>query len=127
MERLRPKAVINKRSGAVDITMVQAGRRTKYNNTRVVVDGYKFDSKREATRYGVLKMLAMAGEITELEVHPEYDLTTNGVSVCKYEADFSYLRNEKRVVEDVKGVRTPVYKIKKKLMRAIYNIDILET
>ncbi len=98
----------------------------KYGNTKTDVDGIKFDSKLEARRYTELKYMQMAGEITELELQPEYEFSINGVLVCKYRADFAYIRANVRVVEDAKGVKTPEYIIKKKLMRAVYNIEIKE-
>jgi hypothetical protein len=58
-----------------------------------------------------------------------YKLEINGILICTYIADLVYWRTgkPKEIVEDVKGVRTPEYKIKKKLMKAIYGIDIFET
>ena len=100
--------------------------RAKYGNTKTEVDGIKFDSKLEARRYTELKYMQMAGEITELELQPEYEFSINAVLVCKYRADFAYIRANVRVVEDAKGVKTPEYIIKKKLMRAVYNIEIKE-
>ena len=69
-----------------------------------------------------------AGEIRDLQLQPKFDLIVNGVKVGKYVADFKYVDGEpKYVVEDCKGMKTPVYRLKKKLMAAIHNIDILET
>lgn len=45
---------------------------------------------------------------------------------CAYYADFVYFENGERIVEDVKGVRTEAYKIKRKLMRWIHGIEIRE-
>lgn len=99
----------------------------KYSARKTEVDGYLFDSQAEAVRYGELKMLEKNGDIRQLEIHPIYPLIVNGKKICKYEADFQYLEKGKTVVEDVKGFRTAVYRLKKKLMKAVYNIDILET
>ena len=100
----------------------------KYRNKPVTVDGHRFASKAEAKRYGELKLLEKAGEITRLTLQARYRLTVNGVKICDYIADFAYLSGPKNTltVEDVKGVRTAVYRIKKKLMKAIYGIDIVE-
>lgn len=105
---------------------------TKYHAKKVKIDGYTFDSKMEGRRYLELKLLEKAGDIDMLDIHFKYTIEVNGFHVCNYTADFRYWDNttEKNPiyrVEDVKGVRTPVYKLKKKLMKAIYNIDILET
>lgn len=95
----------------------------KYNAKKTVVDGIKFDSKKEAARYEVLKGLEQSGKIGQLELQPRFELQERfkyrGETVRKIEyiADFSYLDKEKGlwVVEDVKGVKTDVYKLKKKL------------
>lgn len=107
-------------------------KRSKYKSVKTAVDGITFDSKKESQRWGVLLLLEKRGEITELERQPEYDLSFNGVLICKYKGDFSYkLKGTNRItVEDVKSDYTrklPVYRIKKKLMLACYNIEIKET
>lgn len=123
-------------------------RGSKYRNVKTVVDGITFDSKKEAQRYAELRMMELSGEIENLECQKVYDLTIEDmhsigqhrgpvmVSICKYKADFSYSTpfrpgiRGKDIVEDVKSEITrknPVYRIKKKLMKAIYGIDILET
>jgi Protein of unknown function (DUF1064) len=99
----------------------------KYGAVKVKLDGYVFDSKREAFRYQQLCFLVNSGDISNLRVHPVYPLIVNNLLICKYEADFYYTENSKEVVEDVKGVKTDVYKLKKKLMLAVYGIKILET
>ena len=111
----------------------------KYRNIKTVVDGITFDSKKEAARYGQLKLMEKAGEIAELELQPKFQMVVNGVKLGSYIGDFQY--NEyltpkaKRpkdehdrvsVVEDVKGVKTPVYNLKKKLVKALYGIEIRE-
>lgn len=101
--------------------------RAKYNNRKTVIDGITFDSAKEARRYGELKLLQRAGEISNLNLQSEYELTVNWQKICKYRADFEYTTKDgRKVVEDVKGVRTPVYQLKKKLMKAVYNIEIKE-
>ena len=90
-------------------------------------DGVVFDSKREKLRYTELKMLVRAGIITKLELQRKYPLQVNGVKLGTYIADFSYLDKDGReVVEDVKGVRTPVYALKAKLMIAVYGLRVVE-
>ena len=104
-------------------------KRSKYNAKKTYVDGIKFDSKAEARRYSELKLLLKAGEISHLELQPRYDLVVNDVKLGFYKADFRYveLASNEIIVEDVKGVKTPIYNLKKKLMKAIYGIEILET
>ena len=101
-------------------------RQTKYRAVRTTVDGVEFASKREAAVYRDLRLRVLAGEITDLELQPRFPLTVHGVKVCTYVADFEWQEDGARVVADVKGMKTPVYNLKKKLVRAIYGVDILE-
>ncbi len=100
---------------------------TKYNSRPIEYDGIRFDSIAEYRRYGELKLLEQAGEITCLEVHPRFLLqqafTYNHTRerAITYEADFAYYEKDgRRVIEDCKGVRTEAYKIKRKLFLARY-------
>jgi hypothetical protein len=100
----------------------------KYGAIKSVVDGYTFASQKEARRYGVLKLLQRAGEIKDLKLQVWFMIEVNGTHICDYVADFTYLnKREQLIVEDVKGVRTRIYSLKKKLMKAIHNIKIKET
>ncbi len=99
----------------------------KYKAKKVTIDGIKFDSMAEGRRYRALKLLERAGEVTDLELQPKYDLMVNGTKVGFYKADFRYKRNGELVVEDVKGMKTTTYNLKKRMVKAIYGIDILET
>ena len=101
----------------------------KYHNCKTIVDGIRFDSKKEAKRYLELKILEKAGVIKELKRQVPYILIDKSCygRAIKYVADFVYLENGQLVVEDVKGVRTPVYKLKKRLMAEVYGIEIKET
>jgi hypothetical protein len=101
-------------------------RRSKYAAQRTEVDGHKFASKKEAARYAELKLLASAGAITDLRLQVPIRCEVNGVLVCKYVADFQYTRGGKEVVEDAKGFKTDVYKLKKKLVAACTGIEITE-
>ena len=101
----------------------------KYNNTKIRVDGRLFDSKAEAARWQELQLLERAGEITELERQVEYELIPKqkGERAVKYIADFRYKDHEgKTVVEDTKGVRTPVYILKRKLLLWVHGIRVRE-
>lgn len=99
---------------------------SKYHNRKTEVDGFVFDSRREANRYVELKLLERAGEIYHLELQPKFEMVVNGMKICDYYADFRYQEGEKTIVEDAKGVRTDVFRIKKKLLKAIYGIDVVE-
>ncbi|MDF2510441.1 MAG: Phage protein [Herbinix sp.] len=100
----------------------------KYKNVKVNIDGFKFDSKAESERYQELKLLNKAGLITNLTLQPKFELqskfrhNTKAISAICYIADFSYIDKEceKVIVEDVKGVETDVFKIKRKMFLKLY-------
>ena len=99
---------------------------SKFGNVRTTVDNIVFDSKAEARRYSELMLLFRAGVIRNLELQPEFPFVLNGKKLFTYRADFAYFEGEKRIVEDVKGVKTPVYRLKKKLIEAVFNVHITE-
>lgn len=118
----------------------------KYNNLKSYRDGLAFDSKREAIRYTQLKLLLEAGEISDLERQVKFVLIPTqrepdiigprggrkpGKLIekeCFYVADFVYIDNRtgEKVIEDTKGMRTPDYLIKRKLMLKVHGIRIRE-
>ena len=100
---------------------------TKYRAIKTVVDNITFDSKREAQRYGELKLLFRAGQIRNLELQPKLDFILEGEKMFTYKPDFIYFENGQRVIEDVKGVKTPVYRLKKKLIEKQLKVQIRET
>ena len=112
----------------VNIVRTQDNGYNKYGNKKVVVDGYTFDSKKEARRYGELKLLLRAGKIKDLELQPKFELIptirTEDETLRKvsYIADFKYidLESGKMIVEDVKGFKTDVYLLKKRLFLQKY-------
>ena len=96
----------------------------KFGAIKTEVDGFTFDSKAEATRYRELKLQALAGEITTLQVHPIYPLEINEVYICDCELDFVYKRNVEWIYEDVKGKDTDISKLKRKMTEAYWGIKI---
>lgn len=102
-------------------------RKGKYNNQKTEWNGKTYDSKKEAKRAFALHHAEKNGVISDLREQVVYKFEFNGLLICKYKADFVYIRDGIEVVEDVKGVRTDVYKLKKKLMKAFHGIDIFET
>lgn len=102
-------------------------KKPKYHNRKVIVDGIPFDSQREASRYIILRLMEKAGGISDLKLQQWFVLAVNGRVVCRYKADFTYDRDGKMVVEDTKGYRTEIYRLKCKLMKIIHGIEILET
>ncbi len=111
--------------------------RTKYNAQRICACGERFDSRREYARWCELKMLERSGEIRDLKRQVRYKLIPaqrDGKRLlereCAYIADFTYQERAEGgwapVVEDVKGVRTPEYIIKRKLMLYLHGIRVRE-
>lgn len=98
-------------------------RKSKYHAQKIVIDGIKFDSKKESKRYLELKLMEKAGVIKDLQLQvsfmicPKIPTETKG---AYYRADFVYVENEKKVIEDVKGFKTPEYILKRKLVKWQY-------
>ena len=101
-------------------------KRSKYGNKKITFNGMTFDSQKEFNRYGELMLLQRAGRIKDLQrqvpyviIPPQKDGRGRVIfRETKYIADFVYFDRDRNrwVVEDVKGVKTEVYRIKKKLM-----------
>lgn len=107
-------------------------KRNKFGAQAVDIDGKKFDSTKEGKRYTDLRRLLKAGIIGHLAHHVEFELNVGGTHSLIYEADFTYIisKTGEKVVEDVKSPptrATAVYKKKKKLMKRLHGIEILET
>lgn len=116
----------------------------KYGNRKAEVDGIAFDSKKEARRWRELTLLQEVGKISDLRRQVKYTLIPaqrepdtkgkrGGIIKGKllerevaYYADFVYIADGRTVVEDTKGVRTPEYIIKRKLMLWRYGLRIKE-
>ena len=105
-------------------------KKSKYSSTKTNVDGIGFDSKKEAEFYAELKLREKAGEITHLRLQPRYLLQEafkhegKQYREMEYVADFEYIENGETVVVDVKGFRTAVYMIKRKLFLYKYGSSI---
>ena len=115
----------------------------KYHNIPTVVDGIRFSSKKEARRYQELKLLEKAGVISNLELQPRFEFEIND-KLLKYSsgrkvtyfADFRYTElitlhsdfggaySHQDIIEDVKGIQTPVFKLKAALMLAVHGIKV---
>lgn len=110
---------------------------SKYNAKKVIVDGITFDSKKESKRYLELKQMQENGEIHDLQLQvpfeliPPFEIEIDGKKRkrrrMEYIADFVYYINNVKVVEDVKGRKTEVYKIKKKIFEYKFKTTIKET
>lgn len=102
----------------------------KYRNVPQQADGFTFDSIKERDRYWELKRQVEAGAICCLEVHPRFPLVVHGIDCGVYEGDFGYVEGGTAVVEDVKSLATrklPTYRLKRRLVWALYGLEIRET
>jgi Protein of unknown function (DUF1064) len=113
---------------------MQVSGRSKFKSKITVADGVRFHSAKEAKRYKALKLLLATGEITDLRLQVKFELIPSqrdlygkvierAVTYC---ADFVYDENGVTIVEDVKGVKTKDYIIKRKLMLHLLRIRIRE-
>jgi hypothetical protein len=98
----------------------------KYKNKKIIIDNITFDSKLEGKHYNQLKLLEQAGEIKDLELQPRYDLIINDVKIGFYKADFRFfdIKEDRERVIDSKGMDTPVSKLKRKMVKAVYGVDV---
>lgn len=109
--------------------------RNKYGNVKVEVDGVKYDSKKEAKRSTELETQQKLGIISDLErqvkfvLQPSFKFAGHTIREISYVADFVYMENGNKVVEDVKSPITrknPIYKLKKKMMMYVHGIEVRE-
>lgn len=112
-------------------TLLKQPKKSKYRAVKTTIDDITFDSLKEARRYKELKVLERAGMITNLRLQVPYILIPKSKygRAIKYIADFVYSDvNGCEIVEDVKSIatKTPLYKLKKRLMQEIYNVTIQE-
>lgn len=106
----------------------------KYHNKKVIYNGITFDSIKEKNRYIELKLLERAGLIKDLklqyefELQPAFIINKKKIRKISYIADFYYFDNELNdyVIEDTKGMRTDIYKLKKKMFEYKYKKEIKE-
>ena len=97
-------------------------RSNKYHARKVVLNGITFDSAKEADRYWALRILEKRGKIEDLRLQVSFELVPKSKEerAVKYIADFVYREDGNTVVEDVKGMRTKDYIIKRKLLKWRY-------
>ena len=107
--------------------------RNKFGNKKITYMGEVFDSKREYERYRELRLMARAGAINNLMRQVKFELVPAQYEgkrcverAVNYIADFVYWEGDQMIVEDVKGVRTDAYIIKRKLMLKIHGVRIQE-
>ena len=97
-------------------------KKNKFGAKKVVIDNITFASKAEGIRYCDLKLLQIAGEITDLKCHPAYPLKINDVKVGRYTADFEYVDKAtgEVIIEDVKGRITEASSLRIRVFNALY-------
>lgn len=112
---------------------IPKAHKTKYNARKAQADGITFDSVHERNRYLELKLLARAGEISDLQLQVPYELQPsfkhNGKTIraIKYVADFTYKDKDGKIhIEDAKGMKTKEYLIKRKMFLYVHGIEIEE-
>lgn len=112
-------------------------KKSKYGNSSAIVDDLKFDSRKEARRYRELKILEQKGEIQDLQTQYAFVLAESvkfsneprRKPAVKYLADFVYIKDGQKIVEDVKSEATKklaVYRMKKHLMKSVHGIEVVE-
>ena len=103
------KAYVNKNSSG-----------SKYKNIKTVYNGNTYDSKKEAHRAYELDLLQKAGKIKDLQRQTSIPIIIMDIKIAVYKPDFVYYDNEKNkiIIEDVKGMQTAVFKLKKKILEA---------
>jgi hypothetical protein len=109
--------------------MAASVKRSKYNAQKTDIHGKRFDSAKEAKRYLELAMLQAAKQISYLRLQVPFKMFVNDIHVGTYLADFVYLDAAgKEVIEDVKSkaTATPVYRLKKRIIEALYSVTITE-
>lgn len=107
--------------------MKRSTRKGKYNASGRHEDGQWFASSAEADRYLQLKAMEAAGMIERLRCQPQFVMNINSQRITVYRADFAYIEIDQErgialrsIVEDVKGMITPEYRLKSKMFRALY-------
>ena len=116
------------KSKAPEANVAPSGAYSKYRAIPVEIDGIRFASKAEGRRYVELKRLESAGLVRGLALQTSFPFMIGDALMFCYVSDFCYedVQTGKRIIEDVKGVKTPVYKLKKKIIEKYYGIKIME-
>jgi len=98
--------------------------KSKYRNVPTVIDGHRFASKAEAKRYNELKLLQASGQVRWFIRQPRFDLPDGIIYVADFlvvwAADELSFEPGQVSVEDVKGVETDVFRLKRKLFESRY-------
>lgn len=132
MRQVKPQPVPQLRMKSAEwlkqLKVKQPGKRSKHGNKPVITEEGYFASQLEFGRWQDLKMYRDAGEITDLRRQVPYKIEHGGKLICTYIADAVYFDNSlgKEVIEDAKGHRTKIYRLKKKMLSIICGLEITE-
>lgn len=96
----------------------------KYNNCITYIDGKRFASRKEAMHFVYLRSLQEKAQINNLQLQTSMEFKINDKKIFTYRPDFEYDDNNGHHIIDVKGVQTPLFKLKRKLIEAQYNCKI---
>lgn len=110
-------------------------RKNKYGSRRIETDDGSFDSAGEHTRYCTLMLLQRTGQIKDLKRQVRFALIVNGEHISienkigvrrrlYYEADFTYIEDDKLVIEDFKGFDTSVSRLKRAIVEAMHSTRV---
>ena len=119
-----PKSLLTKK-----LKQKKKPKRNKYGAVKTEYNGFKYDSKKESEYARKLDLLRKAkgnDQVLDVERQVPYQITVNDVKICKYVLDFKVTYPNRVECVDVKGMVTAVYKLKKKLVKAVHDIDIIE-
>ena len=95
----------------------------KFRAIPTELDGIKFASRKEARRYKELRLLEKSGELLFFLRQVPFHLPANVKYVCVF---LCFWQDDTVTIEDVKGIKTPLYVLKKKQVEAIYPVKIME-
>ena len=107
--------------------MVKKPKPSKYKNIKTSINGTSFDSKGEAQRYGALLLMQKDGIIKDLKRQVKHPIVINNQKICTLIVDYVYtdIKTGNVILEDFKGMKeTPIFRIKAKLVKAVYGLDI---
>lgn len=126
---LDPAANLSRESPAPAQGPARSGQARKYGNRKVEVGGRTFDSEREAANWQKLSLMEQSGQIRNLEHHVAIPLVVNGVLVYTWTADFRYFVGDRLCLADAKSEpvrRKDTWRVVKKLVKALYNVEVIE-
>lgn len=100
--------------------------RSKYNARRTEYNGRVYSSTKEANYAAELDLLLRAKEIQSWVPQYRLKLVVNGVTIATYICDFLVIdKDGKKLLIEIKGMETDVFKLKWKLVQALYGTEFI--